>query len=80
MIVADISIHVGNGRAWAAPPAQRVCDGDGKPLLDANGKQRWTPFITFTSKAVRDAWSSAILEAIQTQDPEVLADAAEPDA
>ena len=75
MIMADIAIHVSDGHAWASPPAIRMIDRSGAPMLDSNGKQRWQPIITFSSKAVRDAWSKAVLEGVQNQYPDVLADA-----
>jgi hypothetical protein len=41
-------------------------------MKGADGKPLWVPIISFSSKAVRDKWSGAIIEALRQAYPEAL--------
>lgn len=63
MVIAEIGLHVSNGRAWAAPPSRHMVDSaTGMALRDSDGKFRWQPLITF--EAVHLAYPSALRDAV----------------
>jgi hypothetical protein len=72
MIVADIGIHTDSGRVWASPPSKAMLNRDGATIRDDAGKVRYSPIITFASKELRDRFSAAIVDAIETAHPGVL--------
>lgn len=73
LVIAEITIHVTNGRAWASPPARQMLDRNGTPLRDEAGKPRWQPLITFVTKAQRDDWSDQVVAAVLEAYPDALA-------
>jgi hypothetical protein len=76
LVIAEISLHVANGRAWASPPSRQMVGADGLVMRDAaTGKPRWQPLITFTDKNTRDRWSASIVDAVHAAHPEALRDA-----
>lgn len=70
--VADVAIHVANGRAWASPPSKPMLDRGGAALRDDTGKIRYSPIIGFTSKELRDRFSAGVIEAVRLGHPDVL--------
>jgi hypothetical protein len=73
LVIAEITLHVTNGRAWASPPARQMLDRNGTPLRDENGKTRWQPLITFATRAHRDDWSDRVVAAVLEAYPDALA-------
>jgi hypothetical protein len=69
MIVADVSIHVRDGRAWASPPSKPRLDRDGQQMRDADGRALWVPIITFANREQRDRWSDAAIAAVRQSYP-----------
>jgi hypothetical protein len=47
---------------------------DGMQMKDQAGKAMWSPVVTFGSKELRDKFSTAILDALRAQHPEVFGD------
>ena len=46
---------------------------DGTVLKDAaTGKVRYVPVVTFTTKAIRNKWSDAVIAALRQQYPDFL--------
>jgi hypothetical protein len=72
MVIAEISVHVANGRAWASPSGRHMVDGDGVVMRDGAGKTRWQPLITFETKERRELWSAAVVQAVRAAFPEAL--------
>jgi hypothetical protein len=64
IILHDVSIHISDGKPWASPPGRPMVGRDGRQLKDATGKPQFSPTLTFTSRADRDAFSNAIIEAV----------------
>ena len=73
MIVADVGIHTDSGRAWASPPSKPMLSRDGAVMRDDAGKVRYSPIITFASKELRNRFSAAIVDAMETAYPGELA-------
>jgi hypothetical protein len=49
-----------------------MLDRDGVAIKDQRGKIRYAPRIEFTSKAIRDRWSTAVIDATQAAHPDAL--------
>ncbi len=73
MIIADVTILIGERGPWASPPTKPMIGRDGTAMKDRNGKPRFQPIIEFTSKEIRDRFSNAVIEALRTSHPEVFA-------
>jgi hypothetical protein len=75
MIIADVTILNGERGPWASPPSKPMIDRDGVAMKDQKtGKLRYSPFIEFTSRELRDRWSASIIEAMRAAHPEVFAE------
>jgi hypothetical protein len=73
IIVHDIAVHVRDGEPWASPPGRPMVGRNGTPLKDAAGKARFSPTISFVSRADQDAFSRAIIAAMRAAHPAALA-------
>jgi len=69
MIIADVAVHVTEGRPWASPPSKAMLDRNGAALRDEVGKVRYSPIISFASKDLRDKFSAAIIDAMEAAHP-----------
>ena len=69
MIIADVTVLTGDRGPWASPPSKPMIDRDGQAMKDSKGKIRYTPLIEFTSKEIRDRFSSAVIEAMRAAHP-----------
>jgi len=72
MLIAEIAILTGDRGPWASPPSKPMIGRDGAPMLDSKGKPRYSQFIEFASKELRDKWSAAVIEALTEVNPEAL--------
>ncbi len=72
MILHDVAIHQRDGSAWASPASKPMLDRNGQQMKNEDGKPLWVPIISFSSKAVRDKWSGAIIEAVRQAYPEAF--------
>jgi hypothetical protein len=71
--VRDIAIHEKNGNRWAQLPAKpRVRDG--ALVKGDGGKVQYVPIMAFASRAVSDAFSAAVIEAVLALYPEAFDD------
>ena len=68
MIIADVTILVGERGPWASPPSKPM-GKDGVALTDDKGKIRYSPVIEFASKEIRDRWSAGVVEAMRARIP-----------
>jgi DNA-binding cell septation regulator SpoVG len=73
MVIADVTILSGLNGPWASPPSKPMVGSDGIALKDANGKLRYMPIIEFTSKEIRNRFSTSVIEALRVAHPEALA-------
>lgn len=72
MIIADVAVHVRDGRAWASPPSKPMLDRSGTQMKGADGKLLWVQLISFASREQRDRWSDAAIAAVRQSHPYVL--------
>jgi hypothetical protein len=75
MIIVDVTILTGERGPWASPPSKPMLDRDGVVLRDEKNKVRYQPVIEFTSKNVRDRFSTQVIAALRESHPKVLEDA-----
>lgn len=78
MVIADVTILAGERGAWASPPSKPMIDCEGAALKDQNGKIRYSPIIEFTSKEIRDRFSTAVIAALLESYPNALDDGGAP--
>jgi hypothetical protein len=74
LIIGDITVLTSERGPWASPPSKPMVDRNGVVLKDEAGKIRYSPFIEFTSKEIRNRWSSAVIQAMRAAHPEVFDD------
>lgn len=72
LILTDVTILTGERGPWASPPSKPMVGRDGTVMKDDNGRARYVPIVEFTTKAVRDRWSAAVIEAMREAHPEVF--------
>jgi hypothetical protein len=69
--VKDVALHVKNDRQWAALPAKPQIK-DGAVIIDASGKAQYTNVFEFTDRPTSDAFSRAVIDAVQKSNPTAL--------
>lgn len=72
LIIADVTIMNGERGPWAAPPSKPMVGRDGTAMKDEGGKIRYVPIIEFSSKAIRNKWSDAVIAAMRAAHPEAF--------
>jgi hypothetical protein len=68
----DVGLYRKDNKVWASPPSKPKLSRDGTHLKDAAGKGLWTPVVSFSSKEIRDRWSTGIIEAVRASHSDVL--------
>jgi hypothetical protein len=72
LTIRDVAIHQKADSRWAQLPAKPQVK-DGALIKDAaTGKIAYTPVMEFTNKAVRDAFSAAVIAAVLEQAPDAF--------
>jgi hypothetical protein len=61
-----------NGKHWIALPGIKQFDQNGEPVLDAKGKQIWSPVVEFADRSSRERFNTLILDALRRQHPDAL--------
>jgi hypothetical protein len=75
--IIDVPVLASNGKLWAAMPGKPLIDRDGRAMLDARGKQRYSPVLEWTDKQAGDRFSQAVVDAVRAEHgPEALEPAA----
>jgi hypothetical protein len=70
--IRDVAIHQKGEARWAALPAKPQIK-DGALLKDpATGKIQYTPVMEFDSRAVRDAFSRVVIDAVLERAPDAF--------
>jgi hypothetical protein len=64
----DVAVHQKDGRMWAAPAAKPWLKG-GVAITDESGKIQYSPLVEFDSPEVRNAFSAAVLRALEEKFP-----------
>ena len=72
MVFHDVTIHAMPGKAWAMPASKPQVDKDGMALKDGDGKVKYSPIISFTSREIQTRWSDAVINALRISHPDAL--------
>ena len=67
----DVAVHQKDGRMWAAPAAKPWLKG-GVAITDESGKIQYSPLVEFDSPEVRNAFSDAVVRAVEERFPGAL--------
>jgi hypothetical protein len=70
LTIHDVALHRKGAARWAQLPARPVVR-DGQLVLDDGGKLQYAALLEFPDRAVRDAFSHAVWNAVITQHPEL---------
>jgi hypothetical protein len=73
LILREVTVHRSHGSFWASPPARPQLHND-SVLRDDRGKIAYAALIEFERKAIRDAFSARVVEAVRAYAPGALAD------
>jgi hypothetical protein len=71
----EVSLHSRDGHWWVMTAAKPMLSKDGAALRDDAGKIRYSPIVSFESKAARDRFNAGVLAALRLAQPEVFAEA-----
>ena len=63
LTIKDVAVHAKDGARWAQLPAKPQVR-DGALVKDASGKVQYSPVMDFATRAVRDAFSAAVIRAV----------------
>jgi hypothetical protein len=66
--IKDVALHAKDTSRWAALPAKPILRDDAV-VRDEVGKAQYIPVLEFDSRAVRDAFSSAVIKAVLERFP-----------
>ena len=72
MLIADVAVHVSNDQAWASAPSKPMLDQEGVVMRNPDGKTRYSPIVSFSSKEHRNRFSAAVVAAMRAAYPEAL--------
>jgi hypothetical protein len=70
--IADVPVCISNGKAWATLSSKPQIDSEGRHRRDVNGKPAYTAILEWRDKALRDRFSSAVVELVRAQYPGAL--------
>ena len=72
MILADVTVLLGENGPWASPPSKPMIGRDGTAMKDAAGKVRYSPLVEFISKEVRQRFSAGIVDSLRAAHPDAI--------
>ena len=67
LTIRDCTVNETNGRRWIGLPGKAQIDAN-RELVKRDGKVQYTPTCSFDSKEVGDAFSAAVLAALDARD------------
>jgi len=65
LAIADISVHVSHGKAWASLPAKPQLNSEGTARRGDDGKVIYTPVLRWRDRTLQDGFSAAVVQAIE---------------
>lgn len=72
--INDIPIHhADSGRTWCAMPGKPMLDGTGVHKRGENGKPLYAPVLEWMDRGSADAFSAAVVAAVEAAHPGVTA-------
>lgn len=71
LTIHDVAVHEKNGKRWAQLPSKPWVQ-DGAVVTNDDGKVIYSPILEFDGRDVSDAFSRAVIDAVQRYKPEAL--------
>jgi hypothetical protein len=65
--ISDIGIFQKDGRCWAQLPSEPMRDASGQLLKDDRGKSRYRSPLKWSTKALQDGFSAALVGLIEAE-------------
>jgi hypothetical protein len=73
LTIRDVAVHAKGSARWVQLPAKPMIDRDGNVLRDReSGKITYATILDFDSRAVREAFSHAVIDAVLRTVPGAL--------
>jgi hypothetical protein len=69
--IHDVGVHESHGKFWAALPGRPWVEGD-RVVRDDAGKVKYSQIIEISPREVRDAFSAAVVRAVNERFPTAL--------
>lgn len=60
LILRDVTVHVSNGKAWAATPSKPILDQEGRHKTGDDGKKQYAFIVEWETRALSDGFSEAV--------------------
>ena len=64
LVIRDVAIHMKDGKRWAQLPSKAQISKDRELIKDGDGKIKYAPFGEFDNRKVADAFSDAVVRAV----------------
>ena len=64
LTIKDVALHAKNASRWAQLPAKPQVDQDGRVVVNGQGKRQYVTILEWDSKDVADAFSAAVVRAV----------------
>jgi hypothetical protein len=77
LVLKEVSVHVSNGKSWAALPAAPQIDSEGRHHI-VDGKKQYRALLEWKDRARSDAFSKAVLAVLLAKHPDALGDSGAP--
>jgi hypothetical protein len=74
VIFHDVSVHNSNGSWWASPASKPQINRDGVCLRGKDGRILYIPIVSFSSRELRDKFSTGVIDAMRLAHPEAFAE------
>ena len=67
LTIADISVHVSHGKAWASLPAKPQMNADRTARRADDGKIIYRPILKWRDRDLADRFSAAVVQAVEAE-------------
>jgi hypothetical protein len=67
LTIADLSVHVSHGKAWASLPAKPQINSDGTARRGNDGKIVYSPILKWRDRDLADRFSVAVVQAVEAE-------------
>ena len=67
LIISDVSVHVGHGKARASLPARPQLNSDGTARRSGDGEIIYSPILKWRSRELQDGFGAAVVQAVEAE-------------
>jgi hypothetical protein len=65
LVIENVTLHKKGGRIWVSLPARPLLDADGRHMVDTDGRKRYAPVLSWTSRELGDEFYRAVIALIR---------------